>query len=137
MQLFSKKIKYGLAALYELAKNYNKGFLQIKEISLNQKIPQNYLEQLLSSLRKAELVESLRGAQGGYRLKKPANTIKIIDIIEALDGPLTLVDKSKSNDFFEIYWGKIETNFKEILSDTLEDLVEEENTLHKRLFYEI
>jgi len=137
MQLFSKKIKYGLAALFELAKNYNKGFLQIKEISVNQKIPQNYLEQLLSSLRKAELVESLRGAQGGYRLKKPANTIKIIDIIEALDGPLTLVGNSKSNDFFEIYWGKIETNFKEILSDTLEDLVEEENTLHKRLFYEI
>jgi Rrf2 family protein len=137
MHLFSKKIKYGLAALFELAKNYNKGFLQIKEISLNQKIPQNYLEQLLSSLRKAELVESLRGAQGGYRLKKPANTIKIIDIIEALDGPLTLVDKSKSNDFFEIYWGKIETSFKEILNDTLEDLVEEENILHKRLFYEI
>ncbi len=137
MKIFSKKVRYGLAALFELAKNYNMGFIQIKDIASEQNIPQNYLEQLLSILKKAELVESMRGSQGGYKLNKPANQIKIIDIIEVLDGPLIISETSRSNEILDIYWNQIETQFKNLLNSTLEKLVNEEATLNKRLTFQI
>ncbi len=59
---------YGLTAMHELSKHEPDSPMQIKEICSNAKIPQNYLEQLLSKLRKAELVRSVRGAKGGYIL---------------------------------------------------------------------
>ncbi len=137
MKIFSKKVKYGLAALFELAKNYNMGFIQIKDIASTQNIPQNYLEQLLSILKKAGLVESMRGSQGGYKLNKPANQIKIIDIIEVLDGPLIISETSRSNEMLNIYWNQVETQFKILLNDTLEKLVKEEDRLNKRLSFQI
>ncbi len=137
MKIFSKKVKYGLAALFELAKNYNLGFIQIKDIASTQKIPQNYLEQLLSILKKAGLVESMRGSKGGYKLNKPANQIKIIDIIEVLDGPLVISETSRTNEILNIYWNQIETQFKNLFNDTLENLVNEETKLNKRLFFQI
>lgn len=137
MKIFSKKVKYGLAALFELAKNYNMGFIQIKDIVSTQNIPQNYLEQLLSILKKAGLVESMRGSQGGYKLKKPASQIKIIEIIEVLDGPLVISEGSQSENILNIYWNQIETQFKKLLNDTLEKLVNEEAQLNKRLFFQI
>jgi Rrf2 family protein len=137
MKIFSKKVKYGLAALFELAKNYNIGFIQTKYIAVTQNIPQNYLEQLLSILKKAGLVESMRGSQGGYKLNKPANQIKIIDIIEVLDGPLIISETSRSNETLNIYWNQVEAQFKNLLNDTLEELVKEEDILNKRLFFQI
>ena len=137
MKIFSKKVKYGLAALFELAKNYNMGFIQIKDIASTQKIPQNYLEQLLSILKKAGLVESMRGSQGGYKLNKPADQIKIIDIIEVLDGPLIISETSRSNDILNIYWNQIETQFTNLFNDTLEKLVNEETKLNERLHFQI
>ncbi|MHA1240941.1 MAG: RrF2 family transcriptional regulator [Promethearchaeota archaeon] len=137
MKIFSKKVRYGLAALFELAKNYNMGFIQIKNIASARNIPQNYLEQLLSILKKAGLVESMRGSQGGYKLNKPANQIKIIDIIEVLDGPLIISETSRSNDILNIYWNQIETQFTNLFNDTLEKLVNEETKLNERLHFQI
>jgi len=137
MKIFSKKVKYGLAALFELAKNYNTGFIQIKYIASKQKIPQSYLEQLLSLLKKAGLVESMRGSQGGYKLNKPADQIKIIDIIEVLDGPLIISETSRSTDILNIYWNQIETQFTNLFNDTLEKLVNEETKLNERLHFQI
>lgn len=137
MKVFSKRVKYGLAALFELAKNYNMGLIQIKDIASSQKIPQNYLEQLLSSLKKAGLVESVRGSQGGYKLNKPADQIKIIEIIESLDGPLIISETSGSNDILNIYWNQVETQFTNLFNDTLEKLVNEEAKLNKRLHFQI
>ncbi|TET03274.1 MAG: Rrf2 family transcriptional regulator, partial [Promethearchaeota archaeon] len=129
--------KYGLAALFELAKNYNMGFIQIKDIASTQNIPQNYLEQLLSILKKAGLVESMRGSQGGYKLNKPADQIKIIDIIEVLDGPLIISETSRSNEILNIYWNQVETQFINLLNDTLEKLVDEESILNNKLSFQI
>jgi Rrf2 family protein len=137
MKVFSKKVKYGLAALLKPAKHYNSGFVQIKDIASTQNIPQNYLEQLLSALKKARLVESMRGSQGGYKLLKPASQIKIIDIIEALDGPLLIFESSQSNNILDIYWNKLESQFKDLLNDTLESLINEEAILNKKLSFQI
>ena len=137
MKIFSKKVKYGLAALFELSKNYNLGLVQIKDIATAQQIPQNYLEQLLSLLKKAGLVESVRGSQGGYKLSKSADQIKIIEIIEALDGPLIIYETSQSNDILNIYWNQVEIQLKNLFTDTLEKLVDEEIKLNKRLHFQI
>ena len=137
MKIFSKKVKYGLAALFELARNSHLGFIQIKDIASTQKIPQNYLEQLLSLLKKAGLVESKRGSQGGYKLNKPADQIKIIDVIEVLDGPLILSETSRSNEILSIYWNQVETQFKNLFNDTIEKLVIEETKLNNRLSFQI
>jgi Rrf2 family protein len=137
MKVFSEKVNYGLSALFELAKNYFKGYMQIREIATAQNIPQNYLEQLLISLKRAGLVDSIRGAQGGYKLNKPMNEIKIIDLIEALESPITIVDYSKNSEVLLSFWKKIEGNFKELFNNTLEDLVKEEDLIRKRIDFQI
>ena len=137
MRVFSEKVNYGLSAIFELAKSYYKGYIQIKEIANAQRIPQNYLEQLLINLKRAGLVESMRGAQGGYKLKKSASEIKIIEVIEALEGSITILDFSNNSEVLQSYWQKIEDKFKELFNNTLEDLVNEEDLLKKRLSYQI
>ena len=137
MKIFSEKVNYGLLALFELARNQHKGYIQIKEIAESQKIPQSYLEQLLIILKKAELVESLRGAQGGYKLKISANEIKIIDLIEILEGPIKIIDYDKITNTLQFYWKQKEIKFKEFFDETLEDLINQDDSLNKRMFYHI
>ncbi len=137
MKVFSEKVNYGLLAIFELAKNDYKGYVQIKEIAEAQKIPQNYLEQLLINLKRAGLVESMRGAQGGYKLKKSTSEIRVIDIIEALESPIMIVDYSKNTEIIKSFWREIEVKFKDLFNDTIEKFVNEENLLQKRLFFQI
>lgn len=137
MKVFSEKVNYGLSAIFEIAKNYYKGYIQIREIATAQNIPQSYLEQLLIILKRAGLVDSMRGAQGGYKLKKSAHDIRIIDLIEALEAPITIVDYSKNSEVLQSFWRKIEVEFKELFNNTLEDLINEEELLRKRLDYQI
>ena len=137
MRVFSEKINYALSALFELAKNFNQGHMQIKEIAKAQNIPKNYLEQLLITMKRGNLVESVRGAQGGYKLKKTPNNIKIIDIIGALESPITIVDYSKNSEVLQSFWKNIEVKFKDLFNITLEDLLNEEDLLRKRLNYQI
>jgi len=137
MKIFSEKINYSLSALFELARNHHKGFIQISEIAKAQNIPQNYLEQLLLTLKRAELVESMRGAQGGYKLKKNPAKIKIYDIIQAFENPINVVDYSNNIEILKSFWKKIEIEFKELFQTTLEDLVHEESNMNKRLSFQI
>ena len=67
----STKGRYSVTALYELALHYGEGVVPLKSIAKTQQISENYLEQLMSPLRRAGLVESVRGAQGGYTLALP------------------------------------------------------------------
>ena len=88
----STKGRYGVAAMYDLAMNYGQGPISLKSIAQRQKISENYLEQLVSTLRKAGYVKSIRGAQGGYTLSKEPAQISVGDIIRVLEGPIALVD---------------------------------------------
>ncbi len=137
MKIFSEKINYGLSALFELAKKNFKKYIQIREIANAQEIPQNFLEKLLIDLKRAGLVESMRGVQGGYKLKKPINEIRIIDLINALEGPITIIDYSKNSQILQLFWKAIEIKFRELFNDTLEKLVNDEKILHDKLSYQI
>jgi Rrf2 family transcriptional regulator, cysteine metabolism repressor len=95
---FSAKGEYGVLAVLELAQHAGEPPLQAKTISKNQRIPLRFLEQVLNGLRKAGLVESTRGAQGGYVLSLPPSEIRISDVLEAIEGPIASSNRSSIND---------------------------------------
>lgn len=90
----STKGKYGLRALIDLAQYSEEEAVSISSIALRQNISESYLEQLFAKLKKAGLITAIRGAQGGYRLAKPAGTVSVGDILRALEGNLKAVECS-------------------------------------------
>ena len=84
----SRKGEYALRAITFLALNYKKAPVQIHEISKHEKIPEKFLEQILLQLRRAGLLESKRGAHGGYLLLRPPGKVSLAEVIRVIDGPL-------------------------------------------------
>lgn len=87
--IISTKGRYGLRAMFELAKAYGGGSLSIKQIAGAQGLPEPYLEQMFPALKKAGLVDARRGAGGGYGLALPPEQISVGSVLEALEGKLT------------------------------------------------
>jgi Rrf2 family protein len=90
MLRLSKKGEYGVRAMFELAKHYNKGPLTIKEIARRQEVSIAYLEQLLNKLRKSDLIESQKGPGGGYSINKEPSEISVGMILNSLEGPVAI-----------------------------------------------
>ena len=88
----STKGRYGLRALIDLATYSEIEPVSISSIAARQGISERYLEQLMTLLKKAGLIKSIRGAGGGYKLAKPAGEISVGDILRALEGSLDPVD---------------------------------------------
>jgi Rrf2 family protein len=88
----STKSRYGLRAIFDMA--YHAGTLpaQIKDISRRQNISPRYLEQIFQDLKKAGLLKSRRGPQGGYLLARKPHEITVMDVIHATEGEMALVD---------------------------------------------
>ena len=84
----STKGEYGLLAIIDLALNSNNGPVKTMQISERQGIPKQYLNQLLLILKKAGLISSARGRQGGYQLNQNARSISLLDVVTALEGPI-------------------------------------------------
>lgn len=90
MLKLSTKGQYGVRAMFELAKNYEKGPLTIKEIADRQGVSIAYLEQLLNKLRKSKLIKSQKGPGGGYVINKKPEDISVGLILNTLEGPVTI-----------------------------------------------
>ena len=88
----STKGRYGLRALIDLAQYSAEAPVSITSISARQDLSERYLEQLMSMLKKAGLVRSVRGAGGGYVLAKDMAEISVGDVLRALEGSMTVVD---------------------------------------------
>lgn len=88
----STRSRYAVAALYDLAQHDSAAPVPLWSIAERQEISEPYLEQLMSVMKKAGLVRSLRGAQGGYVLARKADSISIGDIVRAMEGPIAPVD---------------------------------------------
>ena len=84
----SKRATYGILAAVDLATNAKEAPIQAKTISRRQGIPLRFLEQVLHAMKNAGLVESHRGAQGGYRLSREPAELSLADIFESLEGPV-------------------------------------------------
>jgi len=137
MPLISTKGVYGLAAMYELSRHQNDTPMQIKDISANASIPQNYLEQLLSKLRRAELVTSIRGARGGYLLAKKPEDIKIVEILVALEDDIKIVDSKVDNPILDLFFDESKEKMKKIFDLSLSNLDEYQNKYNEFLHYNI
>lgn len=89
---FSTRSTYGMRAMLALARGYGKGSMLLRDIAVQEALPPTYLEQLMVPLRKAGLVQGVRGANGGYTLGANPAEISVLSILEVLEGPLTLSD---------------------------------------------
>ncbi len=87
----SAKADYAVRAVVELAAATDEKPIKAERIATAQKIPLNFLENILGELRHAGIVRSHRGAEGGFRLAKPADQITVADVIRAVEGPLASV----------------------------------------------
>ncbi len=88
----STKGRYGLKAIVYIGANCQEENVSLKSIAENEGISENYLEQLISSLKKAKLVKSVRGAKGGYTIDKDLKEITVGEILKTLEGSIAFVD---------------------------------------------
>ena len=130
----STKSRYGIHAMYDLARCPAGEPQSIKAIAERQHVPEAYLEQLISPLRKSGLVKSVRGAQGGYLLARPPEEITVGAVMRALEGDLNLVDCLSEEDACEracscatrLVWRRLNDGLIEIVdSITLRDIIDD------------
>ncbi len=127
MPLISTKGSYGLAAICELSKRYGESVMQIKDIAQNANIPQNYLEQLLGKLRRAGIVESIRGAKGGYILARPPEDINVLEILVALEDDLKIVDTNIEHPIINLFFEEARESVKNIFNVNITTLSKYQN----------
>src|ERR1700751_3428898 len=84
----SQKGLYALQAMMMLARHYNQGAIRIRDIAYEEELPEKFLELILLELKNARLVESVRGAKGGYQLRRTPGEITLGEIIRLIDGPV-------------------------------------------------
>lgn len=84
----SQKGLYALQAMMRLARRYNEGAIRIRDIAYDEGLPEKFLELILLEMKNARMVESVRGAKGGYRLRRPPSEIYLAEIIRLMDGAL-------------------------------------------------
>ncbi len=95
--IISTKGRYGLRAMFELAKAWEQGRLSIRQIAAQQELSEQYLEQIFPLLKSAGLVTSTRGAGGGYQLAKEPKAISVGSVLTALEGELAPADCVRSD----------------------------------------
>jgi|SRR6056297_2184491 len=96
----TRKSEYACLAIIDLARNYKKGLLTIRELAERNNIPKKYLEQILLHLKNAGFVSSVRGKSGGYKLSKSPKEITVAEVIRIIDGPIAPVE-SVSENYYE------------------------------------
>lgn len=142
----STKGRYGLQAMVDLGVYSKEKHISLKSIAERLSMSENYLEQLMALLKKNNLVTSVRGAQGGYALARPADQITIGDILRALEGSLAPTDCTCEGNTVHCaldgkcvtksVWEKIKQSIDKVVdSITLSQLMEDyekinENTSH-------
>lgn len=123
MLALTSKSKYGIAALMELAAHHGNGLLQIKEVAERQSIPQNYLVQVMNGLVRAGLVKTVRGKHGGYALSKAPDRIALLEVFEALEGPLELQSSGPRSRAMREILARAEHGLRETLKISVADLL--------------
>ena len=137
----STKGRYGLRALIDLALYSENEAVSIQSIAKRQNISDSYLEQLMRKLRGAGLIISVRGAQGGYKLARPAKEISVGDVLRALEGSLEAVTCGGEDHSCEgadlcvtrYVWEKINSSIRDTVdSIMLSQLVEESRAMREK-----
>ena len=134
----STKAQYGMRALVELAMMGDDA-VSLRTIAERQDLSHQYLEQIFSVLRRAGIVESIRGAHGGYRLARPTDQIDSLEVVQLLEGsiaPVACIDDHEAcvrmgQCSTETLWRRVDFAVRQVLgSTTLADLVAQRQALH-------
>jgi Rrf2 family transcriptional regulator, cysteine metabolism repressor len=133
----SAKSVYGIGALVLLAKDKSDALIQIKDIATSAVLPQGYLEQILPTLKAHGFVESVRGANGGYRLSKLPKDIVLYDVLMALEGCPCEVAASVTNKGLALFWDGINVELRTVFSKSLQDILDFQAKVGENLDYSI
>lgn len=139
----SQKGLYALQAMMMLARHYSQGAIRIRDIAYEEDLPEKFLELILLELKNARIVESVRGAKGGYQLRRPPSEIHLSEIIRLIDGPLapfgdaeqlrSLIDRdAEHRALYQIFLDVRNAAAKILEHTTLEDLVGPKSTSPKK-----
>jgi len=142
----STRGRYGLRALIDMAQSEDKGPIATHTIAERQGISERYLEQLMVPLKRAGLVKSVRGSQGGYILGRKPEDITAGDIVRVLEGPIAPVEcVSETNpescaraDYCvtRVVWTKVRDAIADVLdSYTLDDLAQESQRMPEKVSF--
>jgi Rrf2 family protein len=140
---FSAKVEYGILAILALCLHSGPEPLQVKSIAQKQKIPIRFLEQVMNLLKKQGLVESVRGRQGGYLLTKTPDQIRFGEVLQAIEGPLAMIDMTGretgstssggegiENTVIQEVWTEANASLEKLLNSiTFQDLCERKKEL--------
>ena len=141
----SMRADYGARAILDLAQRYGNGLAQTADIAARQQIPESYLEQLLTSVRKAGLIRSVRGPAGGHELARAPADVTLGDVLDALEGvssPTSRMDEgtySVSNAFvLQDVWSDLMENYRRAVhAITIAELLERSAERESRSMYHI
>lgn len=131
----STRGRYGVRAALDLAIHYGKGPISLKDVAQRQSLSPKYLEQLLVALKRAGILKSIRGAYGGYELAKHPSEVRLSEVMQTLEGPISPVECLTDPEDCERVgicaardvWKRMKTAIDSILeSTTLEDLVKQQ-----------
>lgn len=139
----SQKGLYALQAMMMLARHHNQGAIRIRDIAYEEVLPEKFLELILLELKNARMVDSVRGAKGGYQLRRPPSEIRLSEIIRLVDGPLapfgdaeqlrSLIDRDASHrSLYKVFLQVRDAAAKILESTTLADIIGYESVEPKR-----
>jgi len=136
--MFSLTVKsnYAIRAILVLVENYNKQLVQIKDVVEEYNVSKNYLEQIFNTLRKSEIVKSIRGNKGGYKLACDPSQITLFDVLEVLEGKLE-VDKGMNLESVSDIYRDVENLVKEKLSVSLLEIHQRQKRHTEPVFFQI
>lgn len=137
----SLKCQYGLRAMFELARHYGEGRIDIGDIAAAQAIPRRFLENIMNALRKGGFVESRRGRNGGFFLARKPEAISLGAILECLDGEIYSIEcegepphhecRLKGTCVFLPVWQEAKAALEAVYyNKTLQDLLDAERALY-------
>ena len=139
--MVSARCEYACRALLELSQHWpEKKPIRIQTISTRQKIPMRYLVQILIQLKRAGLVASVRGKEGGYNLAKPPGKISIGEVMRHVSGPILPVPENgaKEKSIFITIWREVEDAMSGVLDNvSFDDMATNESGRENAIFYHI
>ncbi len=140
----SSKVEYGIRALLDLALSGQRSPSLSRDTAQRQGIPETYLNQLLLQLRRSGLITSVRGPRGGHMLARPADEITVLEIMEALEGPLVVVPEglpvmpTETDAILSSLWDELRATVRQHLAKTtLQALADRKQLRNDELMYEI
>src|SRR5579871_2230605 len=133
----SQKGLYALQAMMMLARHHRQGAIKIRDIAYEEALPEKFLELILLELKNARMVESVRGAKGGYQLRRPPSEIHLSEIIRLIDDPLapfgdadqlrTLIDRdAEHRALYQVFLAVRDAAAKILEHTTLADIMDGE-----------